>query len=208
MMRKTKTKTTSKTPGAADGPPTGDVEGDARAGETPDVVAKDGEVAPEVDSVPELQAKVERLQDSLLRAKADFQNMQRRSNNERADAIRYANAELLKSLLGVVDDFERSLAAAKSSDNLKAVVDGVGLVHENLLSVLRAQGVATIEALHKPFDPGVHEALMQQPSADHPPGTIVEEIAKGYRLGDRVLRPAKVVVSKAVEPDGDADDKA
>ena len=205
-MRKTKTK--SKTPDVADGPPPSDVEGDAGSGDTPQADARDVDAAPEADSVPELQAKVERLQDSLLRAKADFQNMQRRSNNERADAIRYANAELLKSLLGVVDDFERSLAAAKSSDNLQAVVDGVRLVYENLLKALRAQGVETIEALHKPFDPGVHEALMQQPSADHPPGTIVEEIAKGYRLGDRVLRPAKVVVSKAVEaePAGDADD--
>lgn len=153
----------------------------------------------ESDNAEVLRAKVEELEDRLLRAKADAQNLRRRSAVQQSAAVHYANSELIKSLLGVLDDFERSLAATETSGNLKAVVDGVRLVHQNLIQALRSQGLHAIDALHEPFDPNVHEAIMQQPSADYPAGTVVEEIAKGYRLHDRVLRPAKVVVSK--EPD-------
>lgn len=151
------------------------------------------------DSVEQLQAKVEALEDSLLRARADYQNLQRRSAIQRSEAIRYANADLMKSLLGVLDDFERSLTAAEASDDCRPVIDGVRLVYENLVKALRARGLEPLEALHRPFDPSVHEAMMQQPCEEHPPGTVVTEIAKGYRLWDRVLRPAKVAVSKTVE---------
>jgi len=159
----------------------------------------DGETPTAADVVVELQAKVVKLEDALLRAKADFQNLQRTSAVERTDAIRYANAELMKLLVRVVDDFERSLAAAANPDNLQAVVEGVRLVYENLRKALADHGLEPIEALHRPFDPNVHEALLQQPSDEHPPGTVIEQIAKGYRLRDRVVRPAKVIVAK--EPD-------
>ena len=150
------------------------------------------------DASGELRAEVARLEDSLLRARADYQNLLRRSANERAEAIRYANAELLRSLLGIVDDFERSLTAAESSERLDAVVEGVRLVYENLLKELRTHGLEAIEGLHQPFDPNVHEALMERSTSEYPSGTVVEEVAKGYRLHGRVLRPTKVVVSKSV----------
>jgi len=172
-------------------------------GADPCDVTTEPEVATEtpapVESVEALRAKIESLEDSLLRAKADYKNFQRRSAMQCAETARYANAELIRSLLGVIDDFERSLASAQSCDNLQAVMDGVRLVHENFMKVLEAQGLEGIEALGRPFDPNIHQALMQQPSADAPPGTVLEEIAKGYRLGDRVLRPAKVIVSQAPE---------
>ena len=151
------------------------------------------------DTIESLQAKVASLEDAVLRGKADFQNLQKRGAKERAEAIRYANAELMQSLLGVVDDFERSLSAAESSDNAKAVVDGVRLVYENFMKALRACGLETINALHEPFDPHVHEAVMQQPSEDHQAGTVIEEIARGYRLRERILRPTKVIVAQAVK---------
>lgn len=156
--------------------------------------------APADDPLIVLQARVDKLEESLLRAKADFQNLQRRAAAEQADAVRYGNAELMKSLVKVVDDFERSLAAAAKPDNLKAVVEGVRLVYENLSKALSDHGLEPIEALYRPFDPTLHEALLHQPSDEYPPGTVIEQIAKGYRLRDRVVRPAKVVVSKAVEP--------
>ncbi len=160
-----------------------------------------------VDPVEELQTKVNKLEDSLLRAKADYQNFLRRSAADRSMAIRYANAELMKSLLSVMDDFERSLEAARESHNLQAVVEGVQLVYDNLLKAMRAQGLERIAALHEPFDPNFHEAMMQQPSQDFPSGTVLEEVAKGYRLHDRVLRPTKVVVARtpedhATQPEG------
>lgn len=158
-------------------------------------------VAPADDQRSTLQARVDKLEESLLRAKADFQNLQRRAAAEQIDAVRYANAELMKSLVKVVDDFERSLAAASKPENLPAVVEGVRLVYENLSKALSDHGLEPIEALHRPFDPQYHEALLHQPSVEHPPGTVIEQIAKGYRLRDRVVRPAKVIVSKAVKPE-------
>ena len=169
------------------------------AGRVREGILAPADAAQAADTIEQLEAKVVSLEDSLLRAKADYQNLQRRTGMEQAEAIRYANADLMKSLLSVLDDFERSLATAQEGDNLSAVVDGVRLVYDNLMKALRDHGLSTIEALHRPFDPTVHEAMMQQPSADHPTETVVEEIAKGYRLRDRVIRPARVIVSKATE---------
>jgi len=157
------------------------------------------EPAQAVDPIEELRAKVDKLEDSLLRAKADYQNLLRRSAADQSAAVRYANADLMKGLLSVIDDFERSLEAARESHNLQAVVEGVQLVYDNLLKALCAQGLERIDALHEPFDPNVHEAMMQQPSEAFPSGTVVDEVAKGYRLHDRVLRPTRVVVAKTPE---------
>lgn len=149
------------------------------------------------DELTSLREQLAELQDKLLRAKAEAQNVTRRAQQEKADAIRYGNAELLKSLLAVVDDFERSLAAAQATHKVKAVVEGVRLVYEKLTKLLKDQGVEVIEAAGKPFDPTEHAAMMQQPSNEHPPGTVIQEVQRGYRYGDRVLRPAHVVVSQS-----------
>jgi molecular chaperone GrpE len=159
------------------------------------------------DPLTELQTRVDQLEDKLLRARAEAQNQQKRAAAEHAEAIRYANAGLMRSLLGVLDDFERSLAALENDDTPPAVVKGVRLIYENLLKVMREGGLGEIEALHKPFDPSLHEAMMQQPNGDHPDGTVIEEVARGYRLHDRVIRPSKVVVSKAPEKQDAAKDK-
>lgn len=149
------------------------------------------------DDVAILQAKVAALEDALLRAKADLQNQQRRSASDRADAIRFANADLMRSLLGVIDDFERTLAAADDPDNQKVVLDGIKMVHQNFAKALADAGLEIIDAKGRSFDPTMHEALMQQPTRDVQPGVVVEQIAKGYKLRDRMLRPARVVVAKA-----------
>lgn len=151
------------------------------------------------DSIESYRRRVEELEDTLLRARAEHQNAQRRAAVERSQAIRYANADLLRSLLGVIDDFDRSLEAAQTTDHHDAVVDGVRLVRENFVRALTQHGLEPITATHQPFDPSQHEAMMQKPSDEYPPGTVLEELAKGYRLGDRLLRPAKVIVSKATD---------
>jgi molecular chaperone GrpE len=170
---------------------------------TGDEARSDQPAQPE-DPVQALQARVEQLEEKLARARADLQNAQKRHAIERSQAIRYANAEVMKSLLGVLDDFERSLEAAQTSSNLEAVVDGVRLVYENLTKALRDHGLEPIPALHEPFDPEVHEALLQERSQDYPPGTVVQEVARGYRLRDRVVRPSKVIVSKKPEEEAGA----
>lgn len=152
------------------------------------------------DPVVLLQNKVNQLEDSLLRAKADFQNLQRRTTIEKSEAIQFANAEIMKSLLTIIDDFNRSFEAMESSDK-KDVSDtsGFRLIYENFIGALSQHGLVTIDALHKPFDPTIHEALLQQPSNEYPPGTVIEELASGYRLRDRVIRPSRVIVSKTEE---------
>jgi molecular chaperone GrpE len=151
------------------------------------------------DPVAEWKGRVEKLEDQLLRAKADFQNLQKRTAADRLDAIRYANADLMRTFVKVLDDFDRALAAAKESQEPNPLLEGIRLVRENFVKAMAESGLETIDALHQPFDPSIHEALMQVPTNDHPPGTVVEQHAKGYRLHGRVVRPAKVIVSKAVE---------
>lgn len=143
--------------------------------------------------------RIAQLEDNLARARADYQNLQRRITTERADAVLYANTELMKSLVAVLDDFDRAAAAADASDNLKAVVDGVHLVHKNLHRALSAAGLEVIDPLHQPFDPAVHEALLKQPTDEQPAGTVVEVVGKGYKLRDRVIRPARVIVAAPPE---------
>ena len=149
------------------------------------------------DRVSELQARVDTLEDSLLRAKAESQNIQRRATAERNDAIRYANAELMRILIPVLEDFDRTFAASDSAD--KSILEGTRLVHANLVKALRDFGLEPIEAAGERFDPSIHEALMHQPSDEVPPGNVIEQVTRGYRLRDRVLRPARVIVSKAPE---------
>lgn len=149
----------------------------------------------------ELQARIESLEDALLRAKADYQNFQRRATTERIDAVRYANAELMRSLLNAMDDFDRTLAASNDA-TLDAIVAGVRLVYENLQKALTDNGLEIIEARGKTFDPAIHQALMQQPSDECAPGTVIEQVTRGYRLRDRVLRPARVIVAKAADDGG------
>jgi len=153
-----------------------------------------------LDPTTELQARIESVEDALLRAKADYQNAQRRSTAERIDAVRFANADLMRSLVNVLDDFDRTLAASGEA-TLDSLIEGVRLVHENLQKALTDNGLETIEAKGASFDPTIHEALMQQPSDEFAPGTVIEQVTRGYRLRDRVLRPARVVVAKATDHD-------
>ncbi len=156
---------------------------------------------PAEETVETLKHRVSVLEESVLRAKADYQNIQRRVTIERTEAIQFANADLMKSLLAVLDDFERSIQSADAGDDPAAVLQGIRLVYDNFRKGLTDHGLECIDAAYKPFDPHLHEAMMQQPTDDHEPGTVINEIAKGYKLRDRVIRPAKVVVSKAADQD-------
>jgi molecular chaperone GrpE len=123
------------------------------------------------------------------RAEADLQNYKRRTDQEKSDLLRYGSAPLIKELLTVLDDLERALANAPDPDH--PLAQGVELTRRNFVAVLERYGVAEIPALGQPFDPQVHEAVMQSPGEE---GKVVAVIKKGYRLHDRVLRPAMVAV--------------
>ena len=160
--------------------------------------AAEAEAQPQ-DELTTRREQIAELQDKLLRAKAEAQNVARRARQEQADAVRYGCAEVLKSLLAVVDDFERMLEAAANTDKVQPVVDGVQLVYDKLLKLLKDNAVEVIEAVGKPFDPTEHAAVTQRPSDQDEPGTVTQEVQRGYRYRDRILRPAQVIVAKAPE---------
>ena len=154
----------------------------------------------QVPTQAELQERIEALEgerdeylDSLQRLKAEFDNFRKRVAREQAESAGRASEALLRELLPVIDDLERALEAAEQHEEAK-LEEGVRLVHRQLASVLEREGLAEIGTDGK-FDPHVHEALLSQPS-DKDDGAILEVLQKGYRLGDRVLRPARVVISQ------------
>ena len=150
------------------------------------------------------QAEAETRLDDLKRLAAEFDNYKKRVARDQEALSARASERLVKELLPIVDDLERALDAAEQHEEAK-LEDGVRLVHRQLASVLEREGLSEIETAGR-FDPHVHEALLSQPS-DADEGSVIEVLQKGYRLGDRVLRPARVVVAAAREDEnvGDSD---
>jgi molecular chaperone GrpE len=146
--------------------------------------------------VKALQAERDELFDRLQRLAAEFDNFRKRSAREQAATISRANERLVKELLPVLDDLGRALEVGEEHEGAK-LEEGVRLVHRALADLLAKEGLAEIETDGK-FDPHVHEALLSQPS-DAEEGSVIEVVQKGYRLGDRVLRPARVVVARPLE---------
>jgi molecular chaperone GrpE len=128
------------------------------------------------------------------RTAADLSNYRRRVEDERETVARFANALLISKLLSVLDDFDRALENVPP-DTDDAWVDGVRLVERKLRNVLESEGVTPIEAAGMPFDPNLHEAVVHEDTADHPDNQVIDELQRGYRLHDRVLRPALVRVA-------------
>jgi molecular chaperone GrpE len=155
----------------------------------------------EVDPLAAAEAKAQEHLDDLKRLAADFENYKKRTAREQAALSARATEGLVKELLPIVDDLERALQAAEEHEEAK-LEEGVRLVHRQLTSALEREGLAEIETNGK-FDPHVHEALLSQPSDDDE-GSVLEVLQKGYRLGDRVLRPARVVVAAPKDDGGDA----
>jgi molecular chaperone GrpE len=142
----------------------------------------------------ETQERLKDTHDRLLRTAAEFDNFKKRAAKERDDAQKFGIERLLKDFLPVADNLERALDHAEEHD-LRQVIEGVKLVQKLLETTLARHGVTGFSALGQPFDPTLHEALMQQES-DAPPGTVVSEMSRGYKLNERLVRPAAVVVAR------------
>jgi molecular chaperone GrpE len=145
----------------------------------------------------EKEKELEELRDLYIRKLAEFDNYRKRTQREFVELVRNANADLILQILPVVDDFERSLKALEGqNENFSAFAEGVRMIYQKLMGVLEKQGVKKIESVGKPFDPEKHEALLQVEAEGVEPNTVVEEHQPGYFLNDKVLRHAKVIVSK------------
>ncbi len=171
--------------------------------ETTRTPADDGGATGVLEDLETLRARAqtaEQERDQFLalvqQTRADFENYQKRVQRDMAQERRYAQKPLALDLLSALDNLERATAAAQQAGETGPLVQGVAMVHTQLLDALRRHGITPIEALGQPFDPNRHQAVMQQPSAEHPPGTVVQVLQQGFMIHDRVLRPATVVVSK------------
>jgi molecular chaperone GrpE len=145
--------------------------------------------------------------DQLLRLTADFDNYRKRMLREREEAAQYGPAALARDLLPVLDNLERALDHARQAGGDEGLARGVELVARDLLGVLSKHGISEIQARGAAFDPREHEAVARAPDASVEPGTVIEVFEKGYRLRDRLLRPARVVVSAAPAEPGPAPDE-
>lgn len=148
----------------------------------------------------EQERKSRENHEQYLRALADLDNYRRRAKQREEEVRQYANQELLASLLPILDNFERALTAAEEAHSFESLRDGVSLILRQMQDFLSKNGVTPVEAVGQVFDPSVHEAVLQSPaSEEHPAGTVVQEIRKGYMLNGRLLRAALVAVAKEQE---------
>jgi len=160
--------------------------------------ARSGQTEDPEDQLTQLKAELSKYKDVALRSVADLDNYRKRMAREKDDAIRYANSNFLERLIPILDNFELGLQAAKTGGSQSAVQDGMVMVFKQLQDFLASCGVETIDATGQHFDPNVHEAIAQEQNAEIAEGFVVRQLRKGYRLKDRLIRPANVVVSKGV----------
>jgi len=132
----------------------------------------------------------------LQRVYADYANFQKRVPKQISDAVAYERERLLKSLLPLMDNFERTLRAEVSTQNVEALLKGVEIIRDQMLGILKTHGVEPIQAVGEKFDPEKHEAMLRKNEPDKPDDVVLEEYQKGYKLDDRILRPSRVAVNK------------
>ena len=153
----------------------------------------------EEENSDDIQRKYDELNNQYIRLAADFDNYRKRQMQERESLLKYGSETALKKIIEVVDNFERGIKANETVDDCEKVKESFNLVYKQLSEVLAKLGLEPIEAEGAEFDPNYHEAVMQTPTSDYPEHTIIAELQKGYKMGDRVLRPALVNVAAAAE---------
>lgn len=179
-------------------------------GDQPETAAAEGADAPAgADAAPVEEpfaaeaapSEADQWKDMALRARADLDNYRKRMAQETAEARKYANSALLESLLPILDNFQFGLQAARQEPAAANLLVGLNMVAGQLQNFLRENGLEEIRTVGEKFDPNVHEAVAQEPSAEVPEGVIISEVRRGFRLRERLLRPASVVVSTGPAPE-------
>ncbi|MGG3955276.1 nucleotide exchange factor GrpE [Bhargavaea massiliensis] len=154
------------------------------------------ELALAYEKIAQLEAKLAETENRLLRLHADFDNYRRRVRLDMEAAEKYRAQNLVADLLPILDNFERALQVQVEDEKAKSLLQGMEMVYRSLIEALKKEGVEAIESVGKPFDPHVHQAVMQVDDQNYEPNTVVEEFQKGYKLKDRVIRPAMVKVNQ------------
>ena len=163
---------------------------------TEEVQEETAEAAEEVLDPEKLAADLAELNQRFLRTAADFENYKRRTAQEKEDLLKYSNAKLMTELPPVLDNFQLALRSPAESTEAQNVVKGVEMIYRQMLQTLEQAGMKKIEAVGQPFNPNMHEAIMQVEDDTVPEDTVVEELRAGYMLKERVIRPSMVKVSK------------
>jgi len=172
---------------------------------------KDQEMPPEPKEIPlenlkknELLEKAQEIQktadenyDLYMRSLAEIENLKKRYQKDKSDLIKFSNESLVKQLLGVIDNLEKAVSAIKEENTVDALREGVALTLKGLMDTLEKAGLETVEAAGRPFDPNFHEAISELEDHTAEPGTVLQELQKGYILNDRLIRPAMVIVNKS-----------
>ena len=148
------------------------------------------------EKIAQLEAKLAETENRFLRLHADFDNYRRRVRLDMEAAEKYRAQSLVSDLLPILDNFERALQVQVEDEKAKSLLQGMEMVYRSLIEALKKEGVEAIESVGKPFDPHVHQAVMQVDDQNYEPNTVVEEFQKGYKLKDRVIRPAMVKVNQ------------
>jgi len=153
----------------------------------------------QLDELRERAAKADDNWERLLRTTADFENFKKRATREKQEAIKFANEGLLQKLVPVLDNFDMALAATQNgqSEAAQSLLKGIQMIYQQLRNVLVEAGLEEVNADGKAFDPSLHEAISQKETDEAPEGQVIQQLRKGYKLRDRLLRPASVVVAKA-----------
>ena len=167
---------------------------DADPSETPE--KHDGEGASVEDPSAPIREERDRLKDQLLRTAADYDNFRKRTKKDLDDADRRGREETVRELLPVFDNLERAVQASTGTSDVSSIVEGLKMVMKLFEDHVGRLGITRFQTVGQRFDPAIHDAIQQKETDEHPPGTVIAEIVPGYRLGERLVRPAMVVVAR------------
>lgn len=165
--------------------------------DAPEVSAEETEANVDNSDFDKLKEDFDKLNNQYLRLAADFDNYRKRQEAERENLLKFGTENALKKLIEVLDNFERGQKSLENVDDCQKVKDSFGLIHKQVVDTLSKLGMEEIKAEGEEFDPNFHEAVMRTPTADYPENTIINELQKGYKMGDKVLRPTLVNVAAA-----------
>lgn len=169
-----------------------------------DLVDSD-DATPEEEVGPDYQAEAEKNKDLYLRALADLENYRKRAQRDKEEAIRFANDNLLREMIPVIDNLERAVEHAGENRD-QSLLEGVRMTLDQFRKVLESFGVKTVESLGEPFNPDLHQAMGEMVTGEYPPNCVAQEMQKAYTLNGRLLRPALVMVAKPPAPDEEKDE--